>query len=55
MNLWGSPFVEWAALDANHTTGGVLSIWDRRMFEKVDCVVGRFSVSVLLEGCGRWI
>ena len=50
MNLWGSPFVVWVALDANHTTGGVLSIWDRRMFEKVDCVVGRFSIFVLLKG-----
>lgn len=50
MNLWGSPFVEWVALDANHTARDVLLIWDRRMFEKVDCVVGRFSVSMLLKG-----
>ena len=49
MNLWGSRFVVWVALDANHTTGGVLSIWDRRMFEKVDCVVGRFSIFVYIE------
>ena len=25
-------------------------VWGRRVFEKVDCVVGRFSVSILLKG-----
>ena len=29
---------------------GIWLAWDRRLFEKVDYFVGRFSVSVLLEG-----
>lgn len=49
-SLLGSTFVKQVALDANHTAGGVLLIWDRMMFEKVDCVVGTFSVSILLKG-----
>ena len=43
----------WAVLDANHTGGGVLFVCDGRDFEKVDVVVGRFSVSVI-EGCSGW-
>ncbi|KAM3730327.1 hypothetical protein ACB098_12G079000 [Castanea mollissima] len=49
-SLWGNPFVDWAALDAIHTAGGFWLAWDRRVFEKVDYFVGRFSVSVLLKG-----
>ena len=48
-SLWGSPFVDWAVLDAIHTAGGIWLAWDRRLFEKVDYFVGRFSVSVLLK------
>ena len=29
--------------------GGLL-VWDKRVFEKVDCAVGMFSVNVLLKG-----
>ena len=42
--------IDWAALDALHTTGGVILTWDRRVFEKLDSVVRSFSVSVLLKG-----
>ena len=37
-------------LDAIQTAIGVLLVWDKRVFEKVDIVVGQFSVSVLLKG-----
>ena len=49
-NLWGSPFIDWAVLDAMQTSGGVLLIWDKRVFEKLDVIVGLFFVSVLLRG-----
>ena len=49
-SLWGSSFVDWGALDAIHTAGGIIVIWDTRVFEKIDCVVGSFSISVLLKG-----
>ena len=48
-SLWGCPFVDWVVLNAIHTDGGVLLTWDRRVFVKVDYVVGRFSVSILLK------
>ena len=43
-------FCRLGALDAIHTAGGILVIWDTRVYEKIDCVVGSFSVSVLLKG-----
>ena len=49
-SLWGMPFVDWVALDAIHTARGVLVTWDIRVYEKIDCVVGSFSVSILLKG-----
>ena len=49
-SLWGSSYVDWVALDVIHTARGILVIWDIRVYEKIDCVVGSFSVSVLLKG-----
>ena len=49
-SLWGCPSADWVVLDAIHADGGVLMMWDRRVFVKVDYVVGRFSVSILLKG-----
>ena len=46
----GNPFVDWVALDAIHTTRGVLLIWDKPVYEKIDCVVGCFSISIVLKG-----
>ena len=43
-SLWDSSLVDWVALDAIHTAG------DTRVYEKIDCVVVSFSVSVLLKG-----
>ncbi|KAL4632808.1 hypothetical protein ACB092_04G077500 [Castanea dentata] len=57
-SLGGSPFVDWRALDATHTTRGVILMWDRRVFERVDLVVRSFSILVLLEGVSdgfEWI
>ena len=49
-NLWGIQFVDWVVLDAvNIAAGGggwVLLVWDKRVFEKVDCAVGLFSVGL---------
>ena len=49
-SLWGSSFLDWVVLDAVNTTRGVLLVWDKRVFEKVDYDVGLFSVNVLLKG-----
>ena len=32
-SLWGSPFTDWAVLDVMQTSGRVLLIWDKRVFE----------------------
>ena len=43
LSLWGSPFLDWVALDAMGIAeggGGVLLVWDKRVYEKVDCVIG---------------
>lgn len=31
-SLWSYLYMDWVALDANHTVGGVLIMWDRRGF-----------------------
>ena len=49
-SFWDSPFVDWVALDAIHTAGGVILTWDTRVYKKIDRRVGCFSVSVLLKG-----
>uniref|UniRef100_A0A2N9F4W2 Reverse transcriptase domain-containing protein n=1 Tax=Fagus sylvatica TaxID=28930 RepID=A0A2N9F4W2_FAGSY len=49
-SLWGSPYSDWVALDAVNTAGGVLLMWDKRMVEKVEVVLGKFSVSCLWKG-----
>ncbi|XP_030939916.1 uncharacterized protein LOC115964808 [Quercus lobata] len=49
-SLWGSPFVDWGALDAIHTIEGVILMWDKRVVERVDSVVGSFSISIVLKG-----
>ena len=57
-SLWGSPFVDLVVLDAIHIAGGVLLMWDGRVSEKGDCVVGGFSFSILLKGVANgfeWI
>ncbi|KAL4614931.1 hypothetical protein ACB092_07G088600 [Castanea dentata] len=39
-SLWSSPYVDWAALDADQTTSGL------------EVMVGQFSVSVWWQGLG---
>ena len=49
-SLWGSPFIDWAVLEAMQTSRWVLLIWDKRVFEKLDVIVGQFSTNVILRG-----
>ena len=49
-SLWGSPFIDWAVLDAVQSSRGVLLIWDKRVYEQLDIFFGQFSVNVLLRG-----
>ena len=51
-NLWSCPFVDWVALDAVQTAGGILLMWDRRVLERKEVLVGSFSVSVQWQGVG---
>ena len=43
-SLWSCPYIDWVALDAN--PGGILMMWDRRALEKLEVLVGQFSVLV---------
>ena len=49
-SIWGNSYVDWAVLDAVGTAGGILLLWDKRVVEKIDFFVGRFSVSCLWRG-----
>ena len=45
--------MDWVALDAVQTAGGGLLMWDRRVLERSECLVGSFSVSVRRCGVGN--
>ena len=45
-SLWSCPYVDWAVLEVDRTADGILLMWDKRVLEKVEVVVGTFSVSV---------
>ena len=45
-SLWSCPYVDWAVLDADQMAGGVLIMWDRRVLEKLEILVGLFLMSV---------
>ena len=49
-SLWSNSYVGWVTLNAVNTTGGVLLMWDKRMLEMTDSVVGTFSVSCCWKG-----
>ena len=40
------------ALDVVQMIGGVLLMWDRRVLERLEIIVGSFSVSVWWQGVG---
>ena len=44
-SLWGCQHLDWLYLGFIGALGGVLVMWDRRMVEKIDEAVGRFSIS----------
>ena len=44
-SLWGIMHVGWEVLNAVHTAGGILLMWDKRAVEKIDGFIGEFSVS----------
>jgi len=49
-SLWSCPYVDWAVLDADQMAGGVLIMWDRRVLEKLEVLVGLFSMLVQWKG-----
>ena len=49
-SIWGNPYVGWEVLHAEGTSGGVILMWDKRIVEKLDVLVGRFSVSCVWRG-----
>ena len=51
-SLWSCPYVDSVALDADQIAGGVLLMWDMRVLEKLEVMVGHFSVSVRWQGLG---
>ena len=42
-------FLNWTALNAEGSAGGILLIWDKRHISLVDSMVGNFSVSCLFR------
>ena len=49
-SIWGNKFIDWEFLNANHTVGGVLLMWDKHVLEKHGSCVGNFSVYCYWKG-----
>ena len=49
-SIWGNQFAGWEVLNAKHTAGGVLLLWDKRVLELTDSKVGTFLVSCCWKG-----
>ena len=45
-------FLDWGAVEAEGTGGGILVFWDKRVLELVDMAFGIFSISCWLKNCG---
>jgi hypothetical protein len=48
-SLWGCQHVDWCFMGASGASGGILIMWDRRVVEKVDDCVGRYTLAVSLR------
>ena len=48
-SLGTGRFLDWGALDAYGTTGGLLICWDKRTLEVLEMEVGNFSISYRLR------
>ena len=42
--------MDWVVLDADKTAGGVMIMWDKRVLEKLEVLVGLFSVLIQWKG-----
>jgi exonuclease III len=45
-SLWGCQHVDWCYIGANGASGGILIMWDRRVVEKVEDYVGRYTLAL---------
>uniref|UniRef100_A0A7N2KUK5 Reverse transcriptase zinc-binding domain-containing protein n=1 Tax=Quercus lobata TaxID=97700 RepID=A0A7N2KUK5_QUELO len=43
-SLWSCAYIDWVALDADQTAGGVLMMWDRRALEKLEVMSSMFRI-----------
>ena len=44
-SLWGVNHVDWLYLGSEGASGGILLMWDHRVVERIDSVVGYYSIS----------
>ena len=44
--------MDWAVLEVDQTTGGILLMWDKMVLVKMEVLVGTFSMSVKWQGVG---
>ena len=44
-SLWGGQYVDWSYLGSCGASGGVLVMWNTRLVNKMEEVVGRFLIS----------
>ena len=48
-SIWSCPYIDWLYMDSKGASGGILLMWDRRVVEKIEEVVGQFSILCRLK------
>jgi hypothetical protein len=48
-SLWGCQHVDWCYMEACGASGGILIMWDRRVVEKMDECMGRYTLACSLR------
>ena len=43
-SIWSCPYIDWLYLSSKGASGGILLIWDQRVVEKIEEIVGHFLV-----------
>lgn len=47
--IWGSRWVDWVELKTCGTSGGIIIIWDKRMWNCIDSHQGNYTITCMLE------
>lgn len=54
-DIWPGYFVDWVALDASGTAGGIIILWDRRVVSKINEFQKKNFYLLFFQECCGWL